>query len=484
MVANSDTQEDQTLKLRARDAVQSYLAPILEGAETLDEAKQRMQAHLEDIGAAARSVLPEGTTVTVTLQKEVFDTRDYDTFSLPAGIYESLRIVIGAGEGHNWWCVVFPDFCYGDLTEESQNHRPVRHPHRHLAAGGGLRAALRPAGSVGQAHGGHFLNLPGNWDCASWDAVVKWGIKKESGIGEMLIFGTKDGVLMLELRYGSDWVRNRDGVLSDLCREAALGLSGRILLVPEQFSHDMERQLCAAGGDAISRYAEVLSFTRLAGRVFSISGGGARECLDAGGRVGAMASAVEQLRPKLKSYAAASARPEFLTEMIRAVDEFKSCRVSAQDLRRASLENQGLLAQKLEELALLLEGYDAVCAQGKMDPRDRMTLLAERLAESQFAVGKKVCIDGFSDFTAQEMEIISILLEQTDVIVTINCDDLPTTRPEFSVAEDTARQLLQLAGRENPHGAGGGPKRYPGGPGGRGPDFCRTSAPGRYQRIT
>lgn len=254
---------------------------------------------------------------------------------------------------------------------------------------------------------------------------------------------------MLELRYGSDWVRNRDGVLSDLCREAALGLSGRILLVPEQFSHDMERQLCAAGGDAISRYAEVLSFTRLAGRVFSISGGGARECLDAGGRVGAMASAVEQLRPKLKSYAAASARPEFLTEMIRAVDEFKSCRVSAQDLRRASLENQGLLAQKLEELALLLEGYDAVCAQGKMDPRDRMTLLAERLAESQFAVGKKVYIDGFSDFTAQEMEIISILLEQTDVIVTINCDDLPTTRPEFSVAEDTARQLLQLAGRLN-----------------------------------
>ena len=120
VVANSDTQEDQNLKLRARDAVQSYLAPILEGAETLDEAKQRMQAHLEDIGAAARSVLPEGTTVTVTLQKEVFDTRDYDTFSLPAGIYESLRIVIGAGEGHNWWCVVFPDFCYGDLTEESQ----------------------------------------------------------------------------------------------------------------------------------------------------------------------------------------------------------------------------------------------------------------------------------------------------------------------------------------------------------------------------
>ena len=252
---------------------------------------------------------------------------------------------------------------------------------------------------------------------------------------------------MLELRYSSDWVNNRDGVLLDICREASQGFAGRLLLVPEQFSHDMERKLCAFGGDTISRYAEVLSFTRLAGRVFDRTGGGARETLDAGGRVGAMASAVEQLRSRLKSYAAASARPEFLSEMIRAVDEFKSCRVSAQDLRRASLDTQGLLAQKLEELSLLLEGYDALCAQGKMDPRDRMTLLAERLAESSFAKGKKIYIDGFSDFTTQEMEIIALLLEQTDVIITINCDALPTLRPEFATGADTARKLLNLAGR-------------------------------------
>lgn len=121
VVANSDSEEDQALKLQARDAIQAYLAPILRGASSSEEARNRMTAHLEDIEAAARSVLPEDTTVTVTLQKEVFDTRHYDTFSLPAGVYDSLRVTIGEGAGHNWWCVVFPDFCYGDLTGEAES---------------------------------------------------------------------------------------------------------------------------------------------------------------------------------------------------------------------------------------------------------------------------------------------------------------------------------------------------------------------------
>lgn len=80
---------------------------------------------------------------------------------------------------------------------------------------------------------------------------------------------------MLQLRLGTNWRQNRDEMLRLLSRDVADCAGNRILLVPEQTSHDYERRLCSRAGDTASRYAEVLSFTRLAGRVFARMGGGA-----------------------------------------------------------------------------------------------------------------------------------------------------------------------------------------------------------------
>ena len=112
IVANSDSQEDQNLKLQVRDAVTAYLTPILENMPSREEAEAYLREHLEDLKAIAQQVL-SGTDqqVTVKLEKEAFPKREYDTFTLPAGTYEALRFEIGAGEGHNWWCVVFPQLC-------------------------------------------------------------------------------------------------------------------------------------------------------------------------------------------------------------------------------------------------------------------------------------------------------------------------------------------------------------------------------------
>lgn len=129
---------------------------------------------------------------------------------------------------------------------------------------------------------------------------------------------------MLQLILGTNWRANRDKTLDFLARDVAGRAGGRILLVPEQASHDYERRLCARAGNLASRYGEVLSFTRLAGRVFAQMGGGAEPILDGGGRILAMAAAVEQLRPRLKAYAAVGARPEFLSALVTAVDEFKA----------------------------------------------------------------------------------------------------------------------------------------------------------------
>ena len=100
---------------------------------------------------------------------------------------------------------------------------------------------------------------------------------------------------MLTLVFGRDWTANRDVILEKIAADVKNEKTGRILLVPELISHDMERRLAAVAGDTSSRYAQVLSFSRLARRVCEIVGSGAQECLDNGGRVVAMASAARQL---------------------------------------------------------------------------------------------------------------------------------------------------------------------------------------------
>lgn len=120
VVANSDSREDQEVKLRVRDAVIESLEADLKSLGDVEQAKAYLQENLPKIQAVANQTLKKagysGDAV-VSLCKEAFDTRDYDTFSLPAGIYEALRIVIGEGEGHNWWCVVFPTLCVPATTE-------------------------------------------------------------------------------------------------------------------------------------------------------------------------------------------------------------------------------------------------------------------------------------------------------------------------------------------------------------------------------
>ena len=231
---------------------------------------------------------------------------------------------------------------------------------------------------------------------------------------------------MLHLLLGRDWTANRDEILRRVAADVKNGKDRRILMVPELISHETERRLCAYAGDTASRYAEVLSFTRLASRVTADLGCANMECLDSGGRVVAMASAARQLSSRLKAYAAVETTPEFLTGLIEGVDEFKRCCITSQDLSRAALETEGTLAQKLEEHSLLMEGYDALCSHGKRDPRDQMTWLLEQMEEGSFAAEHVFYIDGFPDFTRQHLAILEHLIrESAEVTVSLNCD-----RPE------------------------------------------------------
>lgn len=116
VIAASDSEYEQSLKLRVRDDVLSYLSPRLDGAEDTGQAQIIIKSELDNIKAAAEKSA-EGRDIQVSLSEEYYPTREYETFALPAGRYQSLRVIIGEGEGHNWWCVVFPPLCI-DAAEQ------------------------------------------------------------------------------------------------------------------------------------------------------------------------------------------------------------------------------------------------------------------------------------------------------------------------------------------------------------------------------
>ena len=116
VLANSDSEEDQALKLKVRDAVLTAAEPILTDCKTQEEAVERLRNGSDSlIEAAERVIAQEGYDypVTVTLGEEEYPRRDYDSFCFPAGTYVSLRIGIGEAEGQNWWCCLFPRLCLG-----------------------------------------------------------------------------------------------------------------------------------------------------------------------------------------------------------------------------------------------------------------------------------------------------------------------------------------------------------------------------------
>lgn len=138
VVANSDSDRDQQQKLQVRDAILASIQGAMCQLSDRNAAQDYLQENLPKLQAIANKTLEKlGSPhrAAVSLCEEAFDTRYYDTFTLPAGIYESLRITIGEGEGHNWWCVAFPTLCLPAVSQEVDA----------VAADAGLSQPLRGA---------------------------------------------------------------------------------------------------------------------------------------------------------------------------------------------------------------------------------------------------------------------------------------------------------------------------------------------------
>ena len=122
VLANSDSEEDQALKLAVRDRVLETTSALLAGETEPQAAAVLLDQHLDDIAqTAAQEISAQGhdDRVEVRLEQTWFPTRQYQGISLPAGNYLALRVLIGAAEGHNWWCVVFPNLCLPAVSERA-----------------------------------------------------------------------------------------------------------------------------------------------------------------------------------------------------------------------------------------------------------------------------------------------------------------------------------------------------------------------------
>ncbi len=126
VIANSDSDADQNLKLKVRDAVLLAGSGIFDGSVDVENAVEKITPEIPYLTAIAENVIRDSGYdygVKIIIDREYFPTRTYETVTLPAGKYLALRIIIGKGEGHNWWCVMFPAMCLpaADKHREAQS---------------------------------------------------------------------------------------------------------------------------------------------------------------------------------------------------------------------------------------------------------------------------------------------------------------------------------------------------------------------------
>lgn len=126
VIANSDTSVDQNLKLRLRDYILQEGKDIFNGSVNVENAVEKIEPVLPELEKSAKAFVNQAGfdyDVKISLSNEYFTTRTYETVTLPAGKYLALRVVIGSGEGHNWWCVMFPPMCVpaADKKDEIDN---------------------------------------------------------------------------------------------------------------------------------------------------------------------------------------------------------------------------------------------------------------------------------------------------------------------------------------------------------------------------
>ena len=251
---------------------------------------------------------------------------------------------------------------------------------------------------------------------------------------------------MLRLVTGKAGTGKTGFITDEIKASVERGEGGIIMLIPDQYSHECEKELLKKCGDGMSRYVQVSGFKYLVPYIGAVTGGMAGEYLDDGGRLLCMALTAKNTAGQLKSFTNAERSPELQNSLLGALDEMKAACITPDELRQSSLMLDKNLANKIEDIALVLETYDAIVANGRLDPADRLVRLAQRIEETGYGRGKKIYADGFTGFTVAELKVLGALMKTgADLTVCLTLDALEGGDEMFTLTRLTAHELLAYA---------------------------------------
>ncbi|MDR2356700.1 MAG: PD-(D/E)XK nuclease family protein [Oscillospiraceae bacterium] len=247
----------------------------------------------------------------------------------------------------------------------------------------------------------------------------------------------------LTLLLGRAGTGKTSRVMNEIKDRGERGETGLLLLVPEQFSHDAERQLCRVCGDALSLYGEVVTFTGLCSKVFAETGA-AGEFPDESALILTMWRALESVRPMLRAYAQNDRGTDFLERLKAAAGEFKSAGIAPEALEAAAASASVALGEKLGDLALVIGAYNGLLGANG-DAPDRLAALAKRIPQCGSLANGHVYVDGFNDFTALELDVVGALLAKCGgMTVCLTCGDLLGDEAVFETPRVTASRLTRI----------------------------------------
>jgi ATP-dependent helicase/nuclease subunit B len=254
----------------------------------------------------------------------------------------------------------------------------------------------------------------------------------------------------LRLIFGRAGTGKSTQCLEEILRDTQSDPFGEplIFLVPEQATHQMEMKLAHAPELGGILRAQVLSFRRLGWRVFSETGGGQKILIGEIGKRMLLRRLLLKNRSKLQVFARSATRPGMADLLAQAIAEFKTYRITPNDLRLIQ-DTDELLVQKLEELALLYDDFNQSLGHDVRDPDDELTVVAEKLPFAQSLEGAKIWVDGFKGFTPQELYILQVLLGiAKQVTITLPLDPLIVQREDNRSKYYNATTVQQKIPRE------------------------------------
>ena len=255
---------------------------------------------------------------------------------------------------------------------------------------------------------------------------------------------------MLTLVLGRAGAGKTTFVMNEIRRKGSTGETGLLLIVPEQYSHDAERQLCAVCGDGLSIYGETLTFTSLCRRVIAEVGGAPAYFFDSGGQILMIRRAIESVAHRLTVLAKRGTPTELYEKLLDTVKELKSSNIYPENLEKMAELVSNPLRDKLRDISLIYHAYNTLVRAYGGDSADRLSLLADMIGESSLGETGHIYFDGFNDFTAQETRVIEELVKKkANITVCLTCDPQSAENDVFAIPHETVMQLRRLAETAN-----------------------------------